>query len=131
MVAASSRRGRLAPTSVLTLGLVFEVVGSYGIAAARYLDPGQGATTPPGVSWVAIWILLFAAMIPSRPRHALAAGLASATAVPVMTSVTVVLGGGSPSIALVGAALRTFVPYLLVAAIVYVTSRVVDHSAPS
>jgi eukaryotic-like serine/threonine-protein kinase len=122
VVAASSRWRRFSPTTVLTLGLVFEVVGSYGIAAARYLDPQQGATTPPGVSWVAVWILLFAAMIPSRPRHTLAAGLGSATAVPAMTSVGAALGGGSPS---VGLAVRTLVPYLLVVATAYVTSRMV------
>ena len=46
-VAWSSRRPGIASGTVLTLGLVFEIVGSYGIAAARYLDPQQEAMSRP------------------------------------------------------------------------------------
>ena len=51
LVAASTRRAAaLRPRTVLIIGLLFEVVGSYGIAAARYLDPAQQATAPPVVA---------------------------------------------------------------------------------
>ena len=92
-VAVSSYRTGIAPKTVLALGLVFEVLGSYGIAAARYLDLEQQAMAPPGVSWVAVWILLFATVIPTPPKQALAAALASATAVPVVASLALVLRG--------------------------------------
>ncbi len=123
VVVAASLSPRLAPKRVLAIGLAFEVVGSYGIAAARYLDPQQQATAPPGVSWVAIWILLFATIVPSPPRRALAAALASATAVPVATVVARAMRDGPAP--LLGLALRTLLPYLLVVVLAYVAARVV------
>ena len=110
---------------MLTLGLAFEVLGSYGIAAARYLDRGQQAMAPPGVSWVAVWILLFATMIPTPPSQAMAAALASATAVPVIASLALVLRGELPPAGILAFALRTFVPYLLVALVASVAARIV------
>jgi serine/threonine-protein kinase len=124
VVAVASYRASIAPRTVLRLGLVFEVLGSYGIAAARYLDPGQQAMAPPGVSWVAVWILLFATVIPTPPRRALAAALASATAVPVVAGVAMALRGETAS-EILPFALRTFVPYLLVALVAWVAARVV------
>ena len=124
-VAVSSYRTGIAPRTVLLLGLVFEVLGSYGIAAARYLDPEQQAIAPPGVSWIAVWILLFATVIPTPPRRALAAALASATAVPVVASLALVLRGDVPSSGIAVFALRTFIPYFLVALVAYVAARVV------
>ena len=124
-VAWSSRRPGIASGTVLTLGLAFEIAGSYGIAAARYLDPQQEAMTPPGVSWVAVWILLFATMIPSPPRRALAAALLSATAVPVIGSIALALRGELPPAGILAFGLRTFVPYLLVALVAAVAARIV------
>jgi hypothetical protein len=124
-VAVSSYRTGINPRTVLTLGLVFEVLGSYGIAAARYLDPEQQAMAPPVVSWIAVWILLFATVIPTPPRRALAAALASATAVPVVASLALVLRGDVPTSGIAVFALRIFLPYFLVALVAYVAARVV------
>ena len=124
-VAMVSYKAHIAPKLVLAIGLVFEVVGSYGIAAARYLDPGQQAMAPPGVSWVAVWILLFATVIPTPPRQALAAALASATAVPVVASLSLALRGETPAAAILAFGARTFIPYLLVAIVAWVAARVV------
>ena len=68
----------IAPATMMTLGLVFEVVSSYGIAAAEFLDPLRSTLTragsgcrgsPPGS-------LLFTVVVPTRPRRA-ARGLRS------------------------------------------------------
>ena len=80
---------------------------------------------PPGVSWVAVWILLFATVIPTPPRQAMAAALASATAVPVVASLSLVLRGDVPAAGIVAFALRTFLPYFLVALVASVAARVV------
>jgi serine/threonine-protein kinase len=126
LVAASTHpRANLAPRTVLTIGLLFEVVGSYGIAAARYLDPAQQAIVPPGVSWVAVWILLFATTIPNPPRQALAAAVASATAVPVTAVISAALRGGETPAEMWALGLQLFLPYLLVALVAYVAARVV------
>jgi serine/threonine-protein kinase len=124
-VVVASYRAGIAPRTLLALGLVFEVLGSYGIATARYLDPGQQATAPPVVSWVAVWILLFATVIPTPPKPALLAALASATAVPAVAGLALALRGGVPAASIVAVALRTFVPYLLVAFVASVAARVV------
>src|SRR5262245_25547599 len=42
-VVAASVSSRFAARTILVIGLIFEVVGAYGIAAARYLDPSPQA----------------------------------------------------------------------------------------
>ena len=70
-VAAMIGSARLSSSSVMTLGLAFEVIGSYGIATAEFLDPaGLNAPGWFGLSWVAVWTLLFTVVIPTRPRRA-------------------------------------------------------------
>ena len=70
---------------VMTLGLAFEVVSSYGIAIAEYLEPMRlNMNGWMGLSWVAVWTLLFAIVIPARPLKALLATLASVSSVPVV-----------------------------------------------
>src|SRR5262249_33608174 len=73
---ASSRRVRWGAR--VNLGLVFRVRASYGIALAMYLElPDQ--TPPPMVyhvlspSWVAIWMLFYAIVVPAPPGRALLA----------------------------------------------------------
>ena len=122
-VVALSVSPRFPARTVLAIGLVFEVVGAYGIAAARYLNPAPQPAEAPAVSWVAVWILVFAAIVPSPPRRAVLAALGAATAVPVMVSAGMLLRDGvAPPL---GLAFRTFAPYLLVVALAYVGARVI------
>ena len=69
-----------------TLGLVFEVVGSFGIAIAQYGDPIRLRQAPPwaGLSWVAVWMLAYTVIVPSPPRQALIAALLSVSSVPIV-----------------------------------------------
>jgi hypothetical protein len=82
-VAAMTSNPRIPVARILVMGLVFEVIGSFGIAAAQYLDAGIWVRQPPwaGLSWVAIWMLGFTVMMPTPPRWALVASLASASSV--------------------------------------------------
>jgi serine/threonine-protein kinase len=122
-VVLASINPRLQAKTILAIGLLFEVVGAYGIAAARYLDPSTQPADAPTVSWVAVWILVFATIVPSPPRRAVLAALGAATAVPAMASAGVLLRDGvAPPF---GFAIRTFVPYLLVVALAYIGARVV------
>ena len=86
LVAASTWSGRVAVGTALTLGLVFEVVGSFGIAIAQYADPTRYAEQPPwaGLSWVAVWMLAYTVIVPSPPRKALVAALLSVSSVPIV-----------------------------------------------
>ena len=68
LVAAVIRNARVSPSAATNIGLVFEVAGSYGIAAAEFADPvsldmHRGCV---GLSWVAVWTLLFTIVVPTR-----------------------------------------------------------------
>ena len=90
-VALAIRVVRLRPAAVTALALAFEVVGSYGIAAAEFLHP-LGLSPDQswvGLSWVAVWMLLFNVVVPTVPRYAMIAALASVTAVPAMVLLSI------------------------------------------
>src|SRR4029450_13191794 len=69
LVAMLARSPRLSWEAKLNLGLVFQVVASYGIALSTYLD--VPADLPPVVfhvlspSWVAIWMLFYTIVVPA------------------------------------------------------------------
>src|ERR1044072_178254 len=86
IVALAVRFANLRPAVVTLLALAFEVVSSYGIASAEFLQP-MGLRlnhTWVGLSWVAVWMLLFNVVVPTVPRYAVVAALASVTSVPTM-----------------------------------------------
>ena len=126
-VAMTLRIVPLRPASVTVLALAFEVVSSYGIAAAEFLhplelDPHAGWV---GLSWVAVWMLLFNVVVPTVPRYAVVAALMSVTSVPVMVllSLSIFPQDSAPSGFLIFLAFGF--PYLLVVIMAYVGARVV------
>ena len=126
-VAALTWNRRMTVGTVLLIGLLFEVVGSFGIAAAQYLDMNRYATAPPwaGLSWVAVWMLGFTVMIPSPPRWALLAALASAAAVPTVVGFVIATTPGPIGVSPLRFFLQIVLPYLLVVLIAYVGASVV------
>lgn len=123
VLAAVSRSPRIDPVRLIRFGLVFEVAGAYGIAAARFL--GGAPQDPVAVSWVAVWMLLFATLVPSPPRYALAAALVSATSVPVMAVAGRFAQETDGSEDLAWLAIRLFAPYALIATLASIASRIV------
>ena len=126
-VAWALRMPGLPPRVITAVGLAFEIASSYGIAAAEFFQPGLNFTgTWIGMSWVGVWTLLFNVVVPTLPRHAVLAGLASVTAVPVM-----VLAGaktfGPPGVTInfLGIFFAFIFPYLLVVIMAYVGARIV------
>jgi len=127
VVAAVIRHPRVPLSTVTTIGLVFEVVSSYGIAAAEFLDPMglDKVARWQGLSWVAVWTIVFTIVVPTSPRRAVVAALASVSSVPVVIGMSIATG------------LTTFhpnkgqfffwliFPYLLVVVMAYVGARVV------
>ena len=112
-------------STAMTIGLVFEVLGSYGIAAAEFPDP-LGLMQGPhwmGLSWVSVWTLLFTVVVPTAPHRALVAALLSVSAVPVVVTLSAA-SHLSPSPG--GQLFFVFIfPYLLVVLMAYVGSHVV------
>ncbi|HEY9505787.1 MAG TPA: hypothetical protein VIQ27_07440, partial [Gemmatimonadales bacterium] len=129
LVAAAVASRRVPLPAVMSLGLAFEVVSSYAIAAAEFADPAaiENHRGMLGLSWVAVWVVLFTVVVPTTPRRALLAALASVSSVPVV--IGLVLGTGSTTARL--DPLQFFFglvfPYLLVVGMAYVGARVVYH----
>ena len=117
---------RLSLSTAMTVGLVFEIASGYGIAAAEFTDPlvdlrGRAL----GLSWVAVWTVLFTVVVPTRPRRALFAALATVSSVPVVIGL-VIASGRTTFRPDPGQFFFWLVfPYLLVVAMAYVGSRVV------
>jgi hypothetical protein len=128
-VAGVLRATELQPHVLTTVTLVFEIASNYGIAAAEFVQPSGLNVSGSwiGLSWVAVWTLLFNVVVPTLPRYAVLAALASVTSVPVM--VVVSLRAFGPAIDLSRNILGLFfafvMPYLLVVIMAYVGARVV------
>jgi serine/threonine-protein kinase len=121
------RAVRLQPRSFVAVALTFEIASSYGIAAAEFLQPLDVGRSWIGLSWVAVWTLLFNVVVPTLPRYAVLAALASVSAVPVMVVTSSRVFG--PEFSLIpsfGGLFFAFIfPYLLVVTMAYVGARVV------
>ena len=126
-VVAAIRRPHLPVSAVTTIGLAFEVLGSYGIATAEFLNPMalDEMARFRGLSWVAVWTMLFTVVVPTSPRRALLASLASVSAVPVVIGL---MFFAYPELPRPNGAQFFFwvvFPYLLVVVMAYVGARAV------
>ncbi|HEY7188795.1 MAG TPA: serine/threonine-protein kinase [Vicinamibacterales bacterium] len=126
-VATMLRWASLTPATVVWIGLGFEVISSYGIASAEFLQPPGLNVGPPwiGLSWVAVWMLLFNVVVPTVPRYAMLAALASVTSVPVMVLISIAV---FPPVKAANGLMLFFAfgfPYLLVVLMAYVGARIV------
>src|SRR5438874_656254 len=128
LVAMVIRSARLPLPAAMNIGLAFEIVSSYAIAAAEFADPmGLEMHGMMGLSWVAVWIVLFTVVVPTPPRRAVLAALASVSLVPVI--IGLMMASGTTSLRLdPGQFFFGLVfPYLLVVGMAYVGARVVYH----
>ncbi len=124
------RSGRVPLSATLSLGLGFEVVSSYGIATAELmgapaLPDDPNALALHGLSWVAVWVLLFTIVLPARPGRVLLAALASVAAVPVTLVTLEALGLSQLRLGPLPFFFGEVFPYLLVVGMAYAGARVV------
>jgi len=128
-VAAVIRSPRLPPPAAINLGLVFEVASSYAIASAEFADPVTLETHRGflGFSWVAVWVVLFTVVVPTKPRRVLVSALASVSSVPVIIGLMITSGTTSFRIDPTPFFFGLVFPYLLVVGMAYVGARVVYH----
>jgi serine/threonine-protein kinase len=127
LVALVIRSGRFPMSAVMNLGLIFEVVSSYAIAAAEFADPQSLETQRGwlGLSWVAVWVVLFTVVVPTNPRRALVTALASVSSVSVIIGLMMATGYTSLRVEPARFFIGLVFPYLLVVAMAYVGARVV------
>jgi serine/threonine-protein kinase len=113
----------------MNIGLAFEIASSYAIAAAEFADP-MGLEMHRGMiglSWVAVWVVLFTVVVPTAPRRAVLAALASVTSVPVIIGLVIASGATSFRLEPAQFFFGLVFPYILVVGMAYVGARVVYH----
>jgi plasmid stabilization system protein ParE len=127
LLAVVIRSARLPLSTVMNLGLAFEIASSYAIAAAEFADPILLDTHSgfAGLSWVAVWVVLVTVVMPTAPRRALLAALASVSSVPVIIGLMMATGITSFRLDPVQFFFGLVFPYLLVVGMAYVGARVV------
>jgi serine/threonine-protein kinase len=130
LVAAVIRSKRVSLPVAMKIGLVFEVASCYGIAMAELIDTrplieGGRVVMWHGLSWVAVWTLLFTIVVPSPPRRAVVAALASVSSVPVTMLVLQTMNLTSLRLDPGQFFFWLVFPYLLVVCMAYVGARVV------
>jgi serine/threonine-protein kinase len=127
IVAAMIRSSRLSLPGAMRLGVAFEIASSYAIASAEFGDPTAITTHRGflGLSWVAVWVLLFTVVVPTAPRRALVAALASVSAVPVTIALLMLSGAITARVDPAQFFFGLVFPYLLVVGMAYVGARVV------
>ena len=127
LVAWVIRSPRISLPAAMNLGQAFEIVSSYAIAAAEFGDPMSIETHQGflGLSWVAVWVVLFTIVVPTSPRRAVMAALASVSAVPVVIGTVVASGAAAAPVSALPFFFGLVFPYLLVVAMAYVGARVV------
>src|SRR3954462_9231915 len=126
-VAAVIPSKRFSLATVMKAGLVFEIASSYAIAAAEIGDPYSIETHQGylGLSWVAVWVVLFTVVVPTLPRRALLAALVAVSSVPVTIGLMISTGETSLRLNLPQFFFGLVFPYILVVAMAYVGARVV------
>jgi serine/threonine-protein kinase len=127
VVAVLIRSPRLSLPARMRLGGLFEIASSYAIAAAEFGDPTglEDHRGYLGLSWVAIWVVLFTVAVPTTPRRAVVAALASVSAVPVVIGAMMALGVTTLRLEAAQFFFGLVFPYLLVVGMAYVGARVV------
>jgi serine/threonine-protein kinase len=127
-----TRRKYRNPDRLVRLGLVYQVLVSFGIAAGGYYGAFQNLPASEftfdriGLTFVGPWMLVFSVMVPALPREALLALLASASAVP-LAYLTQIPSGLAPPLPAATFGLIFVLPYLAVAAMAYAAARVINQ----
>jgi eukaryotic-like serine/threonine-protein kinase len=129
LVAALIRSPRVSLPTAMNLGLLFEIVSSYAIAAGEFGDPAGIETHRGflGLSWVSVWVVLFTVVVPTSPRRAVVAALASVSSVGVVNGLVLGFSATSGRLDPGQFFFGLVFPYLLVVAMAYVGARVVYH----
>jgi serine/threonine-protein kinase len=127
LVAAVIRSPGVTVRTASGLGVVFEIASSYAIAAAEFADPRALETHRGmlGLSFVAVWVVLFTVVVPTSPRRALLAALAAVSSVPGVVGSVIASGSTSFRIGPGEFFFGLVFPYLLVVGMAYVGARVV------
>ena len=120
--------GGFSPNTMLKIGLVYEVVGSFVIVFPQHWTPYLNEISPRGISWLVVWIALFPVIVPTTPRKTLIASFISASMSPLAYGISLLRGNPSPTPAFL---FLLFYPCYLAAGLALVPSLVLAKLARS
>ena len=121
VLAYAARKLQYRPSLVLKLGLGYEVVGAFAVAAlTQWNAPMLGR----GISWNCIAILLFPAFIPARPQAVLLISLVAASAEPLVYFLARQAGIAEPPLP-TPAVVWSFLPTYICAALAVIPASIV------
>ncbi|MGD8700259.1 MAG: serine/threonine-protein kinase [Gemmatimonadales bacterium] len=130
VVLVLARSRWLSPSAIVTVGLVYMVVFSFCMPLSEYynafvgIDPQYLSGDLVGLSGVAIWMLFFTVLVPSKPRHALIALTLSGSAVPI--TIALLAGYGNAPKLPAADFFDLFVgPYVFIVIMSYIAARII------
>ncbi|MBW2256954.1 MAG: hypothetical protein JRI25_20495, partial [Deltaproteobacteria bacterium] len=124
------RGARVPATTLATLGLVYEVVVSFGLEAATHglafhgLEAHHLSFDRVGFSMAGLWMVLFTILVPNRPRAVLIALVAAGSAPSILYALSARLGV-APSLEPVPFFVIFILPYLMCAGAAYFAAVVI------
>jgi hypothetical protein len=125
-----ARSSRLPLSRIGSIGLAYEVVIAYCIPLGAYwgvfrgIDPRYLNSDVVGFSGVAIWMIFFTVLVPSRPRSALFALTLSAAAVPLTAGFLIRLGD-MPAMDASDFFFTFVLPYVICVVLTYFAARII------
>ena len=125
-----SRGDRVTAPVMIRVGLVYQVTVSVALAFIHYWGAFRGAEAADinfdrtGMTTVAIWMFLFAVVVPNRPSHSLPALLLSGLVMP-SAYVLSVAAGDAPALSAYRFFFTLVFPYLIVAGCAFFASSVI------
>jgi serine/threonine protein kinase len=130
-VAWLASRPNIPSQTLMDVGLVFGVLGSFGIAFASYWRIYAGLAYQPEhldllePGYVAPWIIAFMVLIPNRPSRSLVAGVISAASVPLVWLFTMRYGGTTITLPPGHFFTALVLPYIVIVMLAYVGAKLI------
>lgn len=129
-VFALSLHARIRPALLLDLGLIFEVVGAFGISMAQFWGAFPEWTVMAdseyvGIPWECVWIIIFPLLAPNTPGKILLASLAAASTGLLTILLSIAAGVTDPATPLAFLLVYFGFTTYLCAAIAFVISKIV------
>jgi serine/threonine-protein kinase len=116
------RMGRVGGRYVARIAAAFQIIGALGIDIGMLAWTGDERDIALGLSWTAVWIIVFPFLVPTSPRRTFWLATASATWRPVMIGILAWRGQPMPDI---GVTAQLIVPTYVCVGIAVIAAHVV------
>ncbi|MGE0405889.1 MAG: serine/threonine-protein kinase [Candidatus Korobacteraceae bacterium] len=117
-----TRSRKLSPTTMIYVGLIYEVLGAVGIDMYFTWVSLDSRAILVGISWVTVWIMWFVLVVPTSPGKTLVGAMGAASMTPLMLAIGMARGVTNPSIP---AIVHMSVPNYVCVVIAFISARII------